>query len=58
MQKKSKPEQMFDTKSGIRLAGLRATLGLSEGYEDQIEKIVNNQYILQIYPDIKSAFKF
>lgn len=24
--------------------------------EDQIEKIVNNQYVLQIYPDIKSAF--
>ena len=24
--------------------------------EVQIEKIVNNQYILQIYPDIKSAF--
>jgi len=24
--------------------------------EIQIEKIVNNQYILQIYPDIKSAF--
>ena len=22
----------------------------------QIEKIVNNQYVLQIYPDIKSAF--
>ena len=24
--------------------------------EVQIEKIVNNQYVLQIYPDIKSAF--
>lgn len=24
--------------------------------EDQIEKIVNNQYVLQIYPNIKSAF--
>lgn len=24
--------------------------------EDQIEKIVNNQYVLQIYPDIKSTF--
>ena len=39
VRKKSKPEQMFDTKSGIRLAGLRATLGLSEGYEDQIEAL-------------------
>ena len=30
---------MFDTKSGIRLAGLRATLGLSETNEDQIEAL-------------------
>ena len=30
---------MFDTKSGVRLAGLRATLGLSETNEDQIEAL-------------------
>ena len=39
VKKKSKPEQMFDTKSGVRLAGLRATLGLSEGYEDQVKAL-------------------
>ena len=40
---------MFDTKSGIRNAKLRATLGLSETNEDQIEALksyglVENDY--------------
>ena len=39
VKKETKPEQMFDTKSGVRLAGLRATLGLSETNEDQIEAL-------------------
>ena len=39
VKKETKPEQMFDTKSGVRLVGLRATLGLSETNEDQIEAL-------------------
>ena len=39
VKKESKDEQMFDTKSGVRLAGLRATLGLAEDAEDEIKTL-------------------
>ena len=32
---------MFDTKSGVLLVALRATLGLSETVEDQIEALAS-----------------
>ena len=41
VRKKSKPEQMFDTKSGIRLAGLRATLGLAEDAKDEAKTLAS-----------------
>ena len=41
IKKKSKDEQMFDTKSGVRLAGLRATLGLADNAADEVKTLAS-----------------
>ena len=41
VKKESKDEQMFDTKSGVRLAGLRATLGLAEDAKDEAKTLAS-----------------
>jgi len=41
VKKESKDEQMFDTKSGVRLAGLRATLGLADDAKDEAKTLAS-----------------